>query len=77
MQFPSSKVVFAALAALALAAAEQLADDGLPHGVVGWLTFAGKVLGAGSLVGGAGYAVTENRPSAQLVARVRAGELPR
>lgn len=73
MQLPSTKVMFAALAALALAAAEQVADDGIPTGLVGWLVLIGKALGAAGGVGVVGYRVTEQRPPAELVARIRDG----
>lgn len=77
MQLPSSKVVFATLAALATAAALVLAESGIPTGVAGWLQFAGKVLAAAGVVGGTGYTVTENRPPAALVSAIQAGQLPR
>ena len=72
MQLPSSKVVFATLAAVATAAALVLTETGVPTGLVGWLQFAGKVLAAAGVVGGAGYTVTENRPPSEPVARIRA-----
>lgn len=77
MQLPSTKVLFAALAALALAAGEQIADDGIPTTLVGWLVLIGKALAAAGGVGVVGYRVTERRPPAALVAAVRSGQLPR
>ena len=79
MQLPSSKVVFATVAALVSAAALVIHESGLPArgDYIGWLLLVAKVLGAAGLVGGAGYQVSEQRPSAELVAAVRSGELPR
>ncbi|MEZ5409590.1 MAG: hypothetical protein R2761_16290 [Acidimicrobiales bacterium] len=76
MQIPMSKVIAATVVAVILAAADQLrVEDGLPTDRNGWLVLAGKVLVALFGVGGAGYRVTEKRPSAQLVAAIRAGKV--
>lgn len=64
MQLPSSKVVFATLAALASAAALVIGANGTPVGVVGWLKTIGAILAAAAAVGGTGYVKTENRPAA-------------
>lgn len=74
MQFPSSKVVFATLAALVSAAAVVIGANGIPTDTVGWLKTIGAILGVAAATGGAGYSATENRPPASLVARIRAGQ---
>lgn len=76
MQIPMSKVIAATVVAVILAAADQLRiDGGLPTDRNGWLELGAKVLVALLGVGGAGYRVTEKRPSAQLVAAIRAGRV--
>lgn len=76
MQFPSAKVVFAAVAGLVAAAALVVGESGVPArgDYVGWLLLAAKVLGAAGVVGGAGYVKTETRPPAELVTRIKAGQ---
>ncbi len=72
MELPSTKVTMAIVAALIVAAAEQIGDDGIPNGLAGWLTFVGKTIGAAAAVGGAGYVTTERRPPRSLVAAILA-----
>lgn len=72
MQRPSAKVLFAALGALATAAAVVLGSSGLPTDLVGWLRFVGQVLAVAAGAAGLGYVKTETNPPAELVARIRA-----
>lgn len=69
---PSSKVIIATVASLLATAAIVMLDSGTPHSLAEWLAFLGKVLGASSAVGGAGYFKAENRPSPSAVAAVQA-----
>lgn len=75
MQFPSSKVVFATLAALVSAAAVVLGSNGIPTDVVGWLKTIGAILGVAAAAGGAGYAKTETNPPRGLVEAIRARQV--
>ncbi len=71
MQFPSSKVVFAVLAALASASAVVIGANGVPTTHVDWLKTIAAILAVAGSVGGASYAKTENRPPTQLVNRIK------
>lgn len=77
MQFPSSKVVFTAAGAVVAAIVVVLGHTGLPTDLLGWLRFAGEVLAILAAGGTAGYRKAETNPPAQLVAAIRARELPR
>lgn len=67
MHSPSAKVVAAAVAALLIAAAVALADDGVPHDLAGWLGFAGKVISIAVGTGAAGYVKRETNPAPSAV----------
>lgn len=63
MEIPSSKVVFATLAALLSASAVVIGANGVPTTLVDVLKTVGAILAIVGSVGGVGYRVNENRPA--------------
>jgi len=63
MEIPSSKVVFATLAALVSAAAVVIGANGVPTTLVDVLKTIGAILAIVGSVAGTGYQVKENRPA--------------
>lgn len=63
MHSPSAKVVASTLAALLMAAAVALADDGIPHTLADWLALAAKILAPPAVTGAVGYMKAETNPA--------------